>query len=56
MPHPTEYTENDWKRDDTLRDVYDSEEKQRERECEEDDLREQERAIDLMTAPKRGNR
>jgi hypothetical protein len=45
------YTENDWQRDDRARDSYDAAEMDRMRECEEDDLRAQEREIELMTAP-----
>jgi hypothetical protein len=46
------YTENDWRRDDAACDACDAcdaRHDERERECEEDDLREMEREIELMT-------
>ena len=48
MDRPTDYTENDAWRDDAARDSHDSADAERARECEEADLRAQEREIELM--------
>jgi hypothetical protein len=52
----TNYTESDWQRDDRAQDSYDSAELERMREYEADDLREQEREIELMTSAEREGR